>query len=152
VHSGHGGSADNLSLEQYAALIRALKSAGGHHVVLTAGPDEEARVKALSASLGDLPHCIYVSRLGLVNFAKYLQFCNVFISGSTGPLHIAAALNCRTAAFYPGRRSSTALRWRTVNTPERRLAFAPPENSAESGMRAIDILAAAAEISRKFLQ
>ena len=152
VHAGHGGSAGNLSLEQYARLVRNLESKNGHHVVLTAGPDEESQINVLSALLGNLPHCVYVSRQGLVEFAKHLQFCDVFISGSTGPLHVAAALNCRTAAFYPRRRSSSALRWQTINTPEQRLAFVPPENSAEDDMQAIDVTAAARGISGKFLQ
>lgn len=152
VHAGHGGSADNLSLEQYAQLIRGLRLAKGCNIVLTAGPDEEAKAEALSSLLDSVTHSVYVSRSGLVNFAKHLQFCDLFISGSTGPLHLAAALNCRTAAFYPRRRSSTALRWQTINAADRRLAFAPPEGSAETDMSTIDMSAAAAEIHRKFLQ
>lgn len=151
VHAGHGGSADNLSLQQYAALIRGLKSATGHHVVLTVGPGEEPKAQALAALLAGRPHSIYVSGKGLVDFARHLQFCDLFISGSTGPLHVAAALNCRTAAFYPRRRSSTALRWQTVNSPERRLAFAPAGDGAENDMQSLDVAAAAAEISEKFL-
>lgn len=152
VHAGHGGSASNLSLGQYAELTRHLQSRNGHHVVLTAGPDEESRTQALSGLLTGVPHCLYSSREGLVKFAKHLQFCDVFISGSTGPLHIAGALNCRTAAFYPRRRSSTALRWQTVNAADRRLVFMPPMGSGASDMLAIDILSAAAEISDKYLQ
>lgn len=151
LHTGHGGSAHNLSLGQYAQLLRGLHAHGGHHVVLTAGPSEEAQVQLLASQLGGIPHTVYVSREGLVDFARHLQFCDLFISGSTGPLHVAAALNCRTAAFFPRRRSSTALRWQTVNAPERRLAFAPPEGSAENDMAAIDVAAAAVEINQKFL-
>lgn len=152
VHAGHGASAGNLSIAQYAELIRGLRLTADRHVVLTAGPGEEAKAQALAALLQDISHSVYVSRAGLVDFAKHLQFCELFISGSTGPLHIAAALNCRTAAFYPRRRSSTALRWQTVNTADRRLAFAPPEGSAESDMSAIDLSAAAAEIRGNFLR
>ena len=152
VHAGHGGSAGNLSLEQYAELIHRLQSRNGHHVVLTAGPDEESRSQALSGLLTGVPHCLYSSREGLVKFARHLQFCDVFISGSTGPLHIAGALNCRTAAFYPRQRSSTALRWQTVNAADRRLVFMPPMGRGESDMLAIDILSAAAGISDKYLQ
>ena len=151
VHVGHGGSANNLSLGQYAQLIRGLHTHGGHHVVLSAGPGEEPKVQTLASQLHGVPHTLYVSRDGLVNFARHLQFCDLFISGSTGPLHVAAALNCRTAAFYPRRRSSTALRWQTINAPERRLAFAPPEGSAENDLAAIDVSAAAVEINRRFL-
>lgn len=151
LHAGHGGSADNLSLQQYAVLIRGLKSTTGHHVVLTAGPGEESKAQSLADLLAGTPHNIYVSGKGLVDFARHLQFCDLFISGSTGPLHVAAALNCRTAAFYPRRRSSTALRWQTVNSPERRLAFAPAGDGAENGMQSLDVAAAAAEISKRFL-
>ena len=152
VHAGHGGSAGNLSIEQYAELIHGLRLTADRHVVLTAGPGEGAKVQALAALLQGGSHSVYMSRAGLVDFAKHLQFSELFISGSTGPLHLAAALNCRTAAFYPRRRSSTALRWQTINAAERRLAFAPPEGSAESDISAIDISAAAAEIRGKFLQ
>ena len=151
VHPGHGGSASNLSLEQYAELTRHLQSRNGHHVVLTAGPGEESRSQALSGLLTGVPHCLYSSREGLVKFAMHLQFCDVFISGSTGPLHVAAALDRRTAAFYPRRRSSTALRWQTVNAADRRLVFMPPANSEESDMTEIDVVSAAAGISQRYL-
>jgi len=151
VHPGHGGSASNLSLAQFARLIHGLHSHGGHQVVLTAGPGEESQALELAALLNGVPHCVYISRDGLVKFARHLQFCDVFISGSTGPLHIAGALNCRTAAFYPRRRSSTAQRWQTVNAADRRLAFELPAGSEESDMQAIDVAAAAAEINNKFL-
>lgn len=152
VHAGHGGSADNLSLAQYAQLISGLQSRSGHHVILTAGPTEEFQVRALSALLTTVPHSVYISREGLVRFAMHLQFCEVFISGSTGPLHVAAALNRPTATFYPRRRSSTAVRWQAINAADRRLAFMPPAGANESDMTTIDIALAAAEISRKFLQ
>ncbi|MGH8397875.1 MAG: glycosyltransferase family 9 protein [Gammaproteobacteria bacterium] len=152
VHAGHGGSANNLSLAQYAELIRGLQSRNGHYVVLTAGPDEEGQVQALSRLLTGIPHGVYISQEGLVKFAMHLQFCDVFISGSTGPLHVAAALNRNTAAFYPRRRSSTALRWQTINDAERRIAFEPPAESRESDMQSIDMASATAQISNKFLQ
>ncbi|MGH8373242.1 MAG: glycosyltransferase family 9 protein [Gammaproteobacteria bacterium] len=152
IHPGHGGSASNLSLIQYAALARNLYSRLGHHVVLTAGPGEEPQVRELSALLAAVPHSSYFSRAGLVQFARHLQMSDIFISGSTGPLHIAGALNRFTAAFYPRRRSSTALRWQTVNDQHRRLAFMPPAGSDEDDMSAIDAVQCAGEISNHFLQ
>jgi ADP-heptose:LPS heptosyltransferase len=80
-----------------------------------------------------------------------LAFADLFISGSTGPLHLAAALDRPTAAFYPRRRSSTALRWQTVNDADKRLAFMPPKTAAESDMGSIDIGAVAADISKELL-
>lgn len=152
VHPGHGGSAGNLSVLQYAELVKLLSSSKQRHFVLTAGPGEEAQAQRLSHMLGKkTPHSVYLSMDGLVPFAKHLLFATAFISGSTGPLHLAAALGVPTAAFYPRRRSSTALRWQTVNPEEERLAFSPPAGAGESDMARIDIRAAAAEIGKRLL-
>ena len=151
VHAGHGGSATNLSLGHYARLIRTLATSRKLHFVLTAGPDEEEQAQRLASLLSKAPHTVFVSKNGLQDFARHLQFCDVFISGSTGPLHIAGALDCCTVAFYPRRRSSTALRWQTVNSPERRMAFEPPDSREENDMQAIDLTLAAAMISKQYL-
>ena len=149
VHAGHGGSANNLSLGQYAELVRRLDSEK-HHFVFTAGPGEEGQAQGLAGMLDKVPHSVHLSADGLIPFARHLAFADLFISGSTGPLHLAAALGRPTAAFYPRLRSSTALRWQTVNTSKQRLAFMPPEGAAEGDMASIDLAAAAAEIERRF--
>ena len=149
VHAGHGGSAANLSLEQYADLVSRLHEAGTYQALLTAGPGEEAAALRLTEMLR-VPRTLYISRKGLVDFAKHLAFADLFISGSTGPLHLAAALDRPTAAFYPRRRSSTPLRWQTVNHESRRLAFTPPGQAGESDMSKVDLNAAAAAIAARF--
>lgn len=151
VHAGHGGSASNLSLLQYAELVRKLAASKKLHFVLSAGPGEEAHANRLSTMLGKTANSVYASEDGLADFAGHLQFADLFISGSTGPLHLAAALGVPTAAFYPRRRSATALRWQTVNPPKERLAFTPPEGAAESDMSRIDIRAAATGIAKHLL-
>lgn len=151
VHPGHGGSASNLSVLQYAELVRFLSSPK-RHFVITAGPGEENQARRLSSMLGKkTPHSVHVSEDGLLAFAKQLQSAAAFISGSTGPLHLAAALGVPTAAFYPRRRSSTALRWQTVNPEKERLAFSPPADAGEGDMARIDIKAAAVEIGKRLL-
>ncbi|MDZ7805383.1 glycosyltransferase family 9 protein [Thiohalophilus sp.] len=151
VHPGSGGSANNLSVEQYARLLRRLPLTPNRHIVITAGPGEESMAESLASQLGELPHSIYYSRQGLVNFARFLQNAALFISGSTGPLHIAGALDRPTAAFYPRKRSSTALRWQTLSSENRRLGFMPPEQAETEDMQRIDIEAAAKQISDKLL-
>lgn len=151
VHPGSGGSASNLSLEQFARLIHQLGLDNRYHVVLTAGPGEQAMAESLSALLGDVAHSVYDSRQGLVDFARFLQNAALFISGSTGPLHIAGALDVPTAAFYPRRRSATSLRWQTLNSEGKRLGFMPPGDADEQAMQRIDVDAAAKQISEKLL-
>ncbi len=89
---------------------------------------------------------VFDSREGLVNYARRIAFADLFISGSTGTLHIAGALNRPTAAFYPRRQSSTALRWQTINDASRRLAFSPSQHADDHDMSAIDLDRAAAAI------
>ncbi|MCP1326701.1 hypothetical protein BIS11_08045, partial [Halomonas sp. 707D4] len=72
---------------------------------------------------------------------------DLLIAGSTGPLHIAGCLNVATAGFYPAKRSATPLRWQTCKDADRRLAFSPPVKAAQQDMTAIDLAAAADEIS-----
>jgi len=151
IHPGSGGSANNLSLERYAMLGKALHSRTGHTLVISAGPSEIAYAEQLGALLGDTPHVIYPSVEGLKRFSQHIAIADLFISGSTGPLHIAGALNRNTAAFYPRRRSATALRWQTTNEEGKRLSFSPPEDAEESDMSTIDINEAARQISEKFL-
>ena len=81
-----------------------------------------------------------------MNFAKHIQLCKLFISGSTGPLHIAGALNRPTVAFYQRLRSASPLRWQTLNTINKRLAFTPPDNAEETDMNKIDTTIAAKKI------
>ncbi len=147
LHAGSGGSANNLSLEQYATLAGALSTKTGHTLILTAGPGERAYVEQLAALLpADRAHLVLESTAGLAAFAKLINLASLFIAGSTGTLHLAGALNVPTAAFYPRRRSSTPLRWQTLNSPDRRLAWCPSASHAESDMSTIDLDTAAREI------
>lgn len=147
IHPGSGGSATNLRPDQYVELANAIACPDGAFVI-TAGPGEEAVAQEVARGIA-APATLFPSEKGLVDFARTLQIADLFISGSTGPLHIAGALDRPTAAFYPGHRSATPLRWQTLNAPERRLTFTPPEGR-EREVQGIDVLQAAEAISRHF--
>lgn len=101
VHAGSGGSANNL-IEQYARIIIKLNQACPElQCVLTAGPGEEKMAEQLAAEL--LAHggngWIYRSSDGLPMFCRVLANAALFVAGSTGPLHIAGALDVPTIGF-----------------------------------------------------
>ena len=152
IHPGSGGSAKNLSTAQYARLGNALGCADSLFILVTAGPGERKQAEEVSRGITAHATAVHESREGLVAFARVLAVTDMFISGSTGPLHIAGALDVPTVGFYPRRISSTALRWQTTNSEDRRLAFSPPASADEVDMSAIDVGTVAAEINRKFLQ
>ena len=148
VHPGSGGSANNLSTDQYALLANHLAKHKNYHIVLTAGPGEYEIAHRIASQLTRSEHCIYESRQGLSNFVKHIAFCDAFISGSTGPLHVAGALNRPTVGFYTNRQSATSLRWETLSTDDRRLAFSPPATAAPEDMASVDLNTAMLEIQK----
>lgn len=105
---------------------------------MTLGPDETKLADEFSTALHDISHTIVVSQQGLENFTQFINIADLFISGSTGPLHIAGALDVATVAFYPNRRSATSLRWQTLNSKHKRLFFSPKDALSED-MTSIDI-------------
>jgi len=142
VHAGSGGSANNLSIEQYAEIIAGLPAAC--EVVLTAGPGEEGNARRLQGIVEERGRCavLYDKNEGLVDFTTAIACAQLFIAGSTGPLHIAGALDVPTVGFFPRRRSSTPLRWTPLNSEGRHLSFCPPEGGGgqeETDMGRIDM-------------
>ena len=150
IHSGHGGSANNLSLAQYAELATRITT-DNDCFILTAGPGELEATEQLAEMLKSqgIEHRVFHSTDGLQSFAKHLALADLFIAGSTGTLHIAGALDRPTVGFYPNRRSSTPLRWRTLNSEGLYLAFTPP-SEVEQDMSRVDI-EGAAEMTRAFM-
>lgn len=133
VHAGSGGSANNLSLDQYRDLVVGICNEKAFDVVLTAGPGEEekaAQLKSLFVDKG-IYAVIYDKNDGLDDFTRSIACADVFIAGSTGPLHIAATLDVPTVGFFPSKRSATPLRWKPINSEGRHLAFSPPKDKNE---------------------
>ncbi|MBL7004921.1 MAG: glycosyltransferase family 9 protein [Gammaproteobacteria bacterium] len=137
IHPGCGGSAKNLSANQFSILAKSLAE-NGLQVVLTAGPGETELVAEVSANL-TTPHTVYHSKKGLLAFMQLISVADLFIGGSTGPLHIAGAYDVKTVGFYPRRRSATSLRWKTLNSEQNLMSFSPPDDCAEEDMGSIDM-------------
>ena len=148
VHSCTGGSATSLSLEQYATLLNNLTEHFDCQVILTAGKGEEERANAL-ASLLTQNAAVYAQNDGLQDFSHSIACADLFIAGSTGPLHIAGALNVPTIGFYPSRLSAQPQRWRPINAEGKHLAFMPPlakDRASQMNLELISIENALKEI------
>jgi ADP-heptose:LPS heptosyltransferase len=141
VHAGSGGSANNLSLEQYATLISGLAAKQNYEFVLTAGPGEEQKARELKALLpNNVRAVVYDKNSGLQDFTCSIACADLFVAGSTGPLHIAATLDIPTIGFFPSKRSATPLRWKTINSEGRHIAFCPNSGKEqETDMSTIDL-------------
>lgn len=147
LHPGHGGSANNLEPRQFAELANLISCKRPLAFIISAGPGEFERAREVQQLLTQHKSCLYESKQGLTLFAYHIAFAGLFISGSTGPLHVAGALDRPTVGFYTNRRSATSLRWQTMNNDDRRLAFSPPADAEAEDMSRVDLKAAAREIS-----
>lgn len=149
IHPGDGGSATNFSINQYIKLANNLIG-DRFHLVLSAGPNEGELVKKLAAGL-KTQHYSFLQKPSLLEYAKHLQFADLMICGSTGPLHLASALNLNTCGFFPRGRVVSKTRWQPINDAEKQLLIEPDEFNKATDLSSINPEKVAIEISKLFL-
>ncbi|HET9869513.1 MAG TPA: glycosyltransferase family 9 protein [bacterium] len=114
VHPGHKGSALNWSPRRYAEVVTRLL-VGGRRVVLTAGPDETALMARVADFLGPEAKrrkpVMLIGECGLKQLAGVYRRADVFLSGSTGTMHLAAAVGTPTVALFCPIPATTPVRW-----------------------------------------
>ncbi len=115
VHPGHGGSAHNIGTDMYAKIVSDLLS---HKipVLVSLGPGEQKLKQAFpQPRAGNLAFADSIP--DLAELAGVFSACSAFCGGSTGPLHLAAALGLPCAAFFPPVAAMTPKRWGPVGCP-----------------------------------
>lgn len=110
VHPGNI-YARNWPPERYFALAKELRT-HGFNVILT-GSEQERKTfsgphetQLLSAGIMNL-----MGRLNLREFMAVISQCDLVVSGSTGPMHLAAAFGVPTVSLFDPRRGSSPVRW-----------------------------------------
>lgn len=116
IHTGSFGSAPNWSEEKYLELIRELlKEIPDVKIILTAREMSEkfkdqikqldkGNVKDLSVELDDLR-----------KLSAVISVIDILIAPSTGPLHIADALQKKAIGLYCNRPMSSSKKWGVIN-------------------------------------
>lgn len=107
VHPGSGGSAIDLPIDNFIELAKKL-SESGHQVLVTGNKNEIEICNKLMVN----PNVRNIAGLfNLEELTALISKSNIFISNSTGPLHIAAALGKYVVGFYPKILACSAERW-----------------------------------------
>lgn len=107
VHPGSGGSSMDLPVNKFAELINNL-DADNHQILLTGNKDEfELCEKIIASSKAKN----FAGKFNLDELVSLISKATIFISNSTGPIHIAAALGIFTIGFYPKIISCSKERW-----------------------------------------
>jgi len=127
-HPGFGGSSDgNLRVDDYIKLAKSISSIKKVKVVFTFGPDDNETKKYIEKNI-DFDAILYDSKSSLVDFCKLLASFEIFVSTSTGPMHLAGAVNTKTMSFFGNSLFASAKRWATISQKEKQSNFCVPEN------------------------
>ena len=107
IHPGSGGSSIDLPVEKFIQLTKKIID-DGFQVVITGNTNEMEICSrlVLSDKVKNL-----AGKFNLVQLTALISMSAIFISNSTGPIHIAAALGKFTVGFYPKILSCSKERW-----------------------------------------
>ena len=108
IHPGSGGSSVELPIEKYCALAKQI-SEKTHLKIVSTGSADEYDICQEVAQAGN---GINLSgKLSLLNLMGVTEKSHIFISNSTGPLHVASALGKICIGFYPKVLVCSEKRW-----------------------------------------
>ncbi|MCU0416995.1 MAG: glycosyltransferase family 9 protein [Cytophagaceae bacterium] len=111
LHPKSKGSAREWPIEQYKAVC-SLLSPEKYQIYISGTAAEGQLILETCSELFSFPHVINITgKLSLSEFIQTIQRCDVLVACSTGPLHIAAALQKKAIGIYPPIRPMHPGRW-----------------------------------------
>ena len=111
VHPGNGSSAPNLNAEQYILIIRLLLENTCWSVLLTGISAEEKLVSELAAVFPEERVKKAAGRFSLAELFSVIRNSSLLITSSTGPLHMANAVDTPLLGFFCPKKPHTPDRW-----------------------------------------
>jgi heptosyltransferase III len=119
VHPGSKGSAKDWSAENFKLYVKSfLREYKDVKVVLTGIKSEECILKDIFASIENEYKKNIIMLAGELNLKELMILIDntiLFISNSTGPIHIAGALNKHIIGFYPNQIPMNEKRWKPLS-------------------------------------
>jgi ADP-heptose:LPS heptosyltransferase len=138
LHPGFGGSSDgNLKVEDYLRLAKRASQLPGVEVVFTFGPDDQKTHDEIQSQL-DYPATLIKSTMSLMEFCRFLAESRLFISTSTGPMHLAGAVNTPTISFFGESLFASSRRWGTISEPRKQHNFMVGEDYPAETLKQIE--------------
>jgi heptosyltransferase-2 len=115
VHPGAKKSTLNWKPEKYSQVLHQICQIPGLRVVVTGSKEEGPLLSQVTAFLFSLAPekqpVLVTEELGLKPLAALYQGALCFLSGSTGPMHLAAAVGTPTVSLFSPAPEATPLRW-----------------------------------------
>lgn len=101
VHAGGGREIKQWNLDRFAEIANRLAASRSAAIVLSGDAGDRALVDAVKADLEPAVRCVDLAgRADLVTLAAVLTRANLLVTGDTGPMHLAAALDVPVVAVF----------------------------------------------------
>ena len=120
LHPGSGGSSVDLPQIKFRSLAEKISNELTDNIILTGSEKEKYLCENLKIKQRFLN---LAGRLDLSELIALISKSSIFISNSTGPIHIAAALGKYTIGFYPRIAACSEQRWGPYTN--KKLIFTP---------------------------
>ena len=150
IHPFTGGSSKTLSEDDFVKLCIELDKLCSYKFILHCDMHDYDKCLTMKNKLSKLDIDVIRPTNQLTQMFSNINQCDLFIAGSTGPLHVAGSLNKKTVAFYPSKKSSTYIRWSTINDESNKLSY--EDSDIYDRNIKIDIHRTANEIYNKLLK
>jgi heptosyltransferase-3 len=153
LHPRSRGSAREWGLANFGQLARLLHAAG-HRIFITGTAAEGAELAEWLAENAPYLAADFTGQLALPEFIAFIAAADGLVAGSTGPLHLAAALGRHALGLYPPIRPMHPGRWGPLGSHAEYLVFDRPDcqdcraqPAACTCIKAILAVAVAAQVS-----
>lgn len=101
LHAGGGRAIKQWPPDRFGAAVGRLATETGAAVVLTGGPGDRPMVEAARTAIpSGVPVLDLTGDVDLVPLAAWLSRCTIFVTGDTGPMHLAAAVGTPVVAVF----------------------------------------------------
>ena len=131
LHPGSGGSAKDWSPENFGKLAECVGETDPDlKVVVTGSRGEEALCERVVRASGGRAISL-AGELALKDLAALIGSARAFVSNSTGPLHVAAAIGTPVVGLFPPHRAMSKERWGPYTSSRKVLV---PDTSPECGI------------------
>jgi ADP-heptose:LPS heptosyltransferase len=125
-HAGFGGSSDgNIKLDEYLSLAK--KASETTKIVFSFGPDDMNTKEYIEKNL-DFEATVRDDFKSLWEFTTFIATSKLFVSTSTGPMHLAGLTNTPTLSFFGSNLFASSKRWATISDKKCQHNYEIPPN------------------------
>jgi len=99
IHPGASRESKRWPVENWARVVDALAAKFGCQIAITGDKNEVALARQIAGALKQ-PAEIVAGKLSLVELAQLQAKASIFLSGDTGPYHLAVSVGCPTVSLF----------------------------------------------------